>query len=96
MIDKADIPYDFKSSDVKKDKDSKWCQLCLETFVMIKRPRKNCKRCGISICKLCRGNKMPLSKKDPKFYSVCNECFAKRQNQPIINFYLDLLESNKT
>jgi len=78
IIDTAEIPEEFKMGEVKKDGNSKHCNLCLETFVILKRPRKNCKRCGIAICKLCRANKMPLSKKDPKFYSVCNECYAKR------------------
>jgi hypothetical protein len=86
-INRGEIPLKFDLSAVQIEKDAKNCRLCYEPFVMIKRTRKNCKKCGICICKLCCINKMPLSIEDEKQYRVCNKCFAIRTNQPIINFY---------
>jgi hypothetical protein len=88
------MPEYFDVDGVVKEKGDE-CTLCYKKFTLIGNKRTNCKKCGICVCAKCRLNKCQLATKDEQLYKVCNKCFALQENQPLVNFYYELLDAKR-
>lgn len=93
------LPHVHETEEVMVKKDDK-CALCLAPFRSLKRllsrTHHNCAKCGISVCEKCSLNKVRLSLADETPLRTCNRCYAKMQNEALINFYLGLLQSKNS
>lgn len=88
------MPEYFDFDGVVKSKSDD-CTLCCKKFTLLTNKRVNCKKCGISVCMKCRLHKSKLSTSDDREYKVCNKCFALQENQPLVNFYYELLDAKR-
>lgn len=75
FVDDAEehLPELFDHERIPKVKTEE-CQLCQETFNLLKRQRHYCKSCGLSVCDLCSQSSRRLSKMDKKEHRVCDKC----------------------
>ena len=89
------LPATFNHESVPKSKDDR-CNLCDTKFRSVKinvfgTKHHNCTKCGVSVCEKCSLYHIQLSSEDKEKYRVCNRCYFKMQNQPLISFYQGLL-----
>mmetsp|Transcript_6912 Transcript_6912/g.8276 ORF Transcript_6912/g.8276 Transcript_6912/m.8276 type:complete len:94 (+) Transcript_6912:424-705(+) len=62
--------------------------LCSETYGHFKMlSKKNCRRCGKSICENCGKQSRRLSQLDPKKHRVCDECDALMANHLLLKMF---------
>ena len=92
------LPATFNHDSIPKTKEDK-CNLCLTKFSsglnIFKSKHKNCTKCGISVCEKCSLHKVQLCTSDETKHRICNRCYSKMQNQPLISFYRGLLTSRQ-
>lgn len=92
------LPDVFDPSRVPKvDTDN--CYLCSKKFSklttkMIRSAggRHHCKKCGQSVCNMCRNNVRRLSKLDKKKYKICDQCDTTILNVNFEMMYKDCIE----
>ena len=68
--------------------DSRFCMLCSETYGHFRMlQKKNCRRCGKSVCESCSKSSRRLSQIDKKTHRVCDECDALMANHLLLKMF---------
>ena len=68
--------------------DSRFCMLCSEAYGHFKMlSKKNCRRCGKSVCENCSKSQRRLSQLDKKQHRVCDECDALMSNHQLLKMF---------
>jgi len=78
-----DLPKEWKVWTEKDWKNTEACEICKMIFKGIG-SRHHCRRCGFCVCNECSTKKRRLSKIDPNFYRICENCdnyFANKQTE---------------
>jgi hypothetical protein len=93
------LPKKFREEYVTQKKQDE-CHLCGSMFHKLSfkdaTKRSHCRKCGESVCRLCRSVSLPLSKESvTKFEKVCDGCAVDIQNLHIKAYYKEILSCNR-
>ena len=76
--------------------ESRFCMLCSETYGHFRMlQKKNCRRCGKSVCESCSKAQRKLSLIDQKKHRICDECDASMANHLLLKMFEREVENKK-